>query len=235
MTVNAYREDLAYIHDMGHSDLARAAAERTVEELGRGGFHQGTVVDLGSGGGVFASEVIRAGYSVLGVDSSEAMVAIARQRSPESTFWVDSFASVDLPTCVAVAAIGEVLNYVSDERDDTEERNKLFRRIYDALVPGGFVIFDMAGPDRATSVGQHRTFMEGPDWAVLLETELNERETCSSGESSVSGKSDRCTGVTPRSIGSRLSSPRTFWSPWLPSDSKLRRLKATALSGCPWV
>src|SRR5262245_45411545 len=103
MAVNAYREDLAYIHDMGHSDLARVAAERTVKELSSGGFHQGTVVDLGCGSGVFASEVSRAGYSVFGVDSSEAMVAIARQRSPESTFQVGSFASVDLPACVAVA------------------------------------------------------------------------------------------------------------------------------------
>ena len=174
MSVNAYREDLAYIHDIGHGDLARAAAKRTVEELRSAGFHQGTVVDLGCGSGIFAREVSRAGYSVMGVDASDAMVAIARQRSPESTFWVGSFASVNLPPCVAVAAIGEVLNYVGDEKNDTEERNALLRRVYDALVPGGFVIFDMAGSDRAPSAGPRRTFMEGPDWAVLVETELDE-------------------------------------------------------------
>ena len=54
MPVNAYREDLAYIHDVGHGGLARIAAQRLMEELRSAGFHKGTVVDLGCGSGILA-------------------------------------------------------------------------------------------------------------------------------------------------------------------------------------
>lgn len=107
MPIKAYREDLAYIHDVGHGDLAEAAARRLVEELRVRGFRSGVVVDLGCGSGILASIVSDAGYRVTGMDLSDAMVAIARKRAPQAEFYVRSFLSADLPDCVAVTAIGE--------------------------------------------------------------------------------------------------------------------------------
>jgi hypothetical protein len=107
------------------------------------------------------------------MDLSDAMVAIARERSPESEFHVRSYVSADLPTCIAVTAIGEVLNYAFDERSGMQAREDLFRRAYQALAGGGLMMFDMANSDRATP-GNHRTFVEGSDWAVLVESELDE-------------------------------------------------------------
>jgi SAM-dependent methyltransferase len=172
MPENAYREDLAYIHDVGHGALAEAAAQRLVEELRGAGILDGVVVDLGCGGGVLARSVSQAGYRVIGMDISEAMVAIARERAPESEFYVQSFVSADLPACIAVTAIGEVLNYAFDERNGTQAGRDLFRRAYEALAPGGLLMLDVAGSERAAA-GSHRTFVEGSDWAVLVESELD--------------------------------------------------------------
>ena len=168
---NAYREDLSYIHDTAYGGVARDAAKRLLDELARVGHPRGTVVDLGCGSGILARHVGQAGYRVVGVDLSDAMLAVARAQAPNAELRVGSFVSVDLPECVAVAAIGEVLSYGFDAANDDRARADLFRRAYEALVPGGLLLFDVAGPERAEP-GSQRTFAQGPDWAVLVETDL---------------------------------------------------------------
>jgi SAM-dependent methyltransferase len=167
--VDAYRTDLAYIHDAGHGSIAADAARKLIKELTRGGFREGTVVDLGCGSGILAAHLVRAGYQVLGIDISEAMVALAHAGVPDAKFRVGSFVSADLPVCVAVTAVGEVLNYGFDTANDNTARVHLFQRVHRALVPGGLLMFDIAGPDRKQP---RRTFAEGSDWAVLVEADL---------------------------------------------------------------
>ena len=169
---DAYGTDLAYIHDAGYGGIAYDAARLLTEELARVGCREGTVVDLGCGSGILAHHVLEAGYGVVGVDVSDAMVAMARKRAPGAKFHVGSFVSTALPRCVAVTAIGEVLNYAFDTANDSRARAELFERVYHALVPGGLWLFDMAGPERATPGQGQRTFAEGSDWAVLVETDV---------------------------------------------------------------
>jgi len=167
--VDAYRTDLAYIHDIGYGGIAVAAARRLITELTNAGCRDGTVVDLGCGTGILAGHLVKAGYRVIGIDVSEAMVARARPTVPDAEFRVGSFVSTDLPACVAVTAVGEVLNYGFDTANDHDARVRLFERVHHALVPGGLLMFDVAGPERKQP---HRTFAEGPDWAVLVEADL---------------------------------------------------------------
>ena len=169
---DAYREDLAYIHDTGYGVVACEAAGRLIDELARAECQDGTVVNLGCGSGVLACALIEARYHVVGIDVSEAMVALARTRAPKATFQVGSFVSTDLPRSVAVAAVGEVLNYVFDSANDDAARTDLFRECTEALVPGGVLLFDVATPERARPGKPHRTFATGADWAVLVETDL---------------------------------------------------------------
>jgi SAM-dependent methyltransferase len=169
-TVEAYRQDLAYIHDVGHGAIARDAADRLITELAIARHPSGTVVDLGCGSGILAGTLVEAGYRVVGVDMSDAMVAFARVRAPNAEFHVGSFVSVSLPTSVAVTAIGEVVNYAFDPANGEAALTDLVRRAYEALAPGGILLFDVAGPDRAQSSESHRTHATGPDWAVVLET-----------------------------------------------------------------
>ena len=174
MPQDAYRENLAYIHDAAHSALAQAAAQRLIKELRGTGSDRGLVVDLGCGSGLLAREVSSAGYHVIGIDLSEAMVAIARKRAPDAEFFVGSFVSFELPACVAVTAIGEVLNYAFDDRNNTEAHGDLFRRAHRALVPGGLLMFDVAGFDRAPAGERVQMSMEGLDWKIDAETQLDE-------------------------------------------------------------
>ena len=74
-----YREGVAYIHDAGHAGFALETAPGILEILAQSGIHEGLVVDLGCGSGLLARELLDAGYGVLGIDISEAMVELARK------------------------------------------------------------------------------------------------------------------------------------------------------------
>lgn len=172
---DAYQDDLAYIHDVGFGHLARSAAAIIVEQLGQQGIHEGIVVDLGCGSGITARVLCDAGFTVIGIDLSEALIKIAQRRVPEAEFQVGSFVTAQIPPCVAVMAVGEVFSYSFDEANSNAARAALLSRIYAALMPGGLLLFDMAGPDRAPLISPQRTFMEGSDWAVLVEAEVDHK------------------------------------------------------------
>jgi SAM-dependent methyltransferase len=172
-----YGDDLARIHDERYSRLAGCAAEVIVEALHDAGFHSGTVTDLGCGSGITALGVSDAGFDVLGVDLSGALVRRARERVPEGDFRVESFLMEEIPDSVAVTAVGEVLNYLADERNGRVAREDLFRRIHASLPHGGLFLFDAAGPDRAPPEGRAATSAEGPHWTLVLEEEADEART----------------------------------------------------------
>ncbi|MFB2968731.1 trans-aconitate 2-methyltransferase [Aerosakkonema sp. BLCC-F183] len=163
-----YKEDLAFIHDVGFSDYALKSAPGILEILHRSKIGEGLVVDLGCGSGLLTQELAKADYRVLGVDISESMIAIARQRVPDAEFRVESLFKVDIPTCNAVTSIGECLNYLFDA-DNTHL--ELFDRIYSALIPGGVFIFDIAEPGQVTPGNSTKGFIEGENWIVLVEKE----------------------------------------------------------------
>jgi len=164
--MQAYQSDLAYIHDVGFGDFARKAAPGLLAILRRAGIRGGLVVDLGCGSGIWAAELTR-GYDVLGIDISCPMLALARKRAPAARFVNASFLSAKLPPCDAVTAIGECFNYTFDRRSSRRELARFFRRVYEALRPGGVFIFDIAEPGRAL----RRAYAEGKDWAILFEAE----------------------------------------------------------------
>jgi hypothetical protein len=69
---------------------------------------------------------------------------------------------------VAVTAVGEVLNYTFDRDNKRREMARFFRRVHEALQPGGVLVFDLAGPER--ELGRvPRRWTVGDDWALLLE------------------------------------------------------------------
>ena len=81
-----YREDLSFVHDAGFGGFARAAAPHLLDLLRRRGIESGAVVDLGCGSGIWARELVDAGYEALGIDASAAMVRLARRRAPAARF-----------------------------------------------------------------------------------------------------------------------------------------------------
>jgi SAM-dependent methyltransferase len=123
---------------------------------------------LGCGSGLTAEILHQAGYQVLGMDISDAMISSARTRVPTAEFRVASLFTADIPPCAAVLSIGECLSYAFDTNSDTV-LDALFRRIYQALAPGGVFIFDVVVPGHAAPGEIVKSFTEGQDWIVLVE------------------------------------------------------------------
>lgn len=163
----AYAEDLAYIHDRGYGGFASGSAPGLLKLLHQNGIASGTVVDLGCGSGIWARELVRAGYQVVGVDLSSAMIEIARARVPQATFHAASFLEFALPPCHAVTAMGEIFNYLFDAKNSLRALKAVCANIFKALAPGGLLIFDVSEPGR--SKGQTQRFNLGDDWACLVE------------------------------------------------------------------
>jgi SAM-dependent methyltransferase len=166
-----YKEDLAYVHDVGYGDFALKSAPGILQILDRNETREGLVVDLGCGSGLWARELRKARYDILGIDISESMIGFARRRVPDAEFRVGSLFGADIPPCDAVTALGEVLNYLFDPDNDDRTLVRLFHRIHNALAPGGVFIFDVAEPGQVTPGAATRSFSEGEDWVVLLEKE----------------------------------------------------------------
>ena len=172
---DAYREDLAFIHDAGFGGMARAAGPVLIDALRKQGFDRGLVVELGCGSGIMSQSLAEADYDVLGIDISPAMIALARERVPGGTFRVGSFVTADLPPCIAVAAVGECFNYLFDRGNTLPSLSRLLRRIHRTLDRDGLLLFDVAEPGRVPGGGPRRLFVEEADWAVLVVAEEDRR------------------------------------------------------------
>jgi SAM-dependent methyltransferase len=164
---DAYQDDLAYIHDTGFGTFARSSSPGLLSLLRQNGITGGVVVDLGCGSGIWARALADAGYEVVGVDLSPAMIALARRRVPEATFHVASFLGFPVPACRAVTALGEVFSYLFDPKNSPRALRRVCQGVFDALAPGGLLVFDVAGPGRYKGLTQG--FAEGEDWACLVE------------------------------------------------------------------
>jgi SAM-dependent methyltransferase len=151
--------------------MARAAGPILIEALRQRGFGCGLVVDLGCGSGILSQAIVDAGYDVLGIDLSPAVIERARARVPGGTFRVESLLTAELPPCIAVAAVGECFNYRFDGRQSPVALTDRFRQIHRVLKRDGVLLFDVAEPGRVPRGGPYRVFVETPDWAVLVVAE----------------------------------------------------------------
>jgi SAM-dependent methyltransferase len=161
-----YDSDLARIHDEGFGDLAEHAADFVIDLLRRRGIEKGQVLDLGCGAGQLAAALDNEGYDVWGADVSGPMLARARERVPSATFVQGSIARVALPDCVAATAVGEVLNYLPRRADV----GTVFRRVHQALGPGGFFVMDVAGPGSVDPSGRRTVARVSDDWTIVART-----------------------------------------------------------------
>lgn len=164
----AYRNDLANIHDAGFGHFAGGGGALLRAELRRGGRDHGLVIDLGCGCGILSELLAADGFDVLGIDLSAAFIEAARQRVPRGCFRVESLLTAELPPCVAVAIVGEGLNYLFDDRHSPEGVRQVLARAFAALAPGGLLIFDVSEPGRVPGPGPAKVHVEGDGWAVLV-------------------------------------------------------------------
>lgn len=163
-----YANDLAYIHDRGFLDFARRAAPAVLRALRDRCQPGARVVEIGCGSGGLTRRLAAAGYRVLGIDLSSAMIRLARQKVPAAELRVASWYDFVPPPCAAIVAVGECLNYCAHTpaRHWSAVRSFL-RRAGKALPPGGVLLFDFL--ERPPGRRPFRTVHAcGHDWAVLV-------------------------------------------------------------------
>lgn len=166
---NSYAEDLAYIHDAGYGMTAAAAARELRRRLRKAGIRDGHIVSLGCGSGILLEDFVKHGFLATGIDVSAEMLEIARRRAPGARLEHDSYRNVRIPSCEAVTAIGEVLNYQFDEElKGLKTLKKLFRRVHASLPVGGILMFDLATPRRSTAEEEKTRWWDEEDWALML-------------------------------------------------------------------
>lgn len=98
------------------------------------------VLDLACGTGNLTQELIARGYRVVGLDISNDMLAVARDKLPGTEFFQGDFLSWGLGRDFdAVACIYDSLNNLLKD----EEMVKAFSEVSDHLRPGGIFVFDL--------------------------------------------------------------------------------------------
>ncbi len=163
-----YEDDLAYIQAAGFSGFATGAAPAIVARLRAARLPVRTVVDVGCGAGVITRALTDAGFDVLAIEPSRALLAIARTAAPAARFRNASVYEATLGSCGAILAVGEPLTYHSRDADGDELVQRFFRSAASALAPGGPFIFDVIvteGPP-LDAKGWSGT----DDWVILYET-----------------------------------------------------------------
>jgi SAM-dependent methyltransferase len=164
-----YRTDLAWIHHAGFSQFATLASLGVIASLQSHRIREGLIIDVGCGSGVLTRALTDAGYDVLGIDASPAMIELARTTAPAARFEIATFDEATLPPCAAVTAMGEVLNYGTLARVRTLVHNAAH-----ALPPGGLLLFDIAERDGYPPHDERR--IGGDDWSVIVVKDSDGRQ-----------------------------------------------------------
>lgn len=138
--------------------------------LKREGTRPGVVVDLACGTGRLANLFAAKGWSVIGVDISKKMLAVAEKNSRKARTKVTYVRadmrkwskrnSADVVTCVY-----DSLNHLSTKAD----LQKVFRNVYQTLKPGGLFLFDINDPEFFENYWNGRSdFVERRDYFLVV-------------------------------------------------------------------
>ena len=121
-----------------------------------------SILDLGTGTGSLALELIQRGYDLIGVDSSEEMLSRARERA-EALGVLDRFLLLcqDMTefelygTVEAVVSCLDGINHLTEKGDLA----KCFSLVHNYLVPDGLFLFDVNSPYKFENIYGDRDYI----------------------------------------------------------------------------
>lgn len=135
-------------NEFGWNYFPEAFGEQLLEWLDRNQVTVKTSLDLACGTGVLCEILHGHGIKAAGMDFSEGMIAIARERNPEIDYEVADMITYrpdkrfDLVTCT-----GDALNHIIDLKDVEQ----IFRNVYGYLEKGGYFIFDILNENEVST------------------------------------------------------------------------------------
>ncbi len=102
-------------------------------------YHCKSLVEIGCGSGNLASRFANAGFDFLGMDLSDEMLSIAKEKSPSVQFIKNDMRNFDLQTKLNAAIItGRTISYLITNNDVVD----CFKSINKSLTEKGIVCFD---------------------------------------------------------------------------------------------
>lgn len=132
---------------------------------------KGLVLELGCGTGNMTRRMADKGFDMIGLDSSEEMLSIARELSSEQDdgilYLCQDMRDFELyGTVAAVICVCDSINYMITE----EDIRKVFGRVGNYLDPGGLFFFDMdTGYLYEEILGDNTTVMNREEGSVIWE------------------------------------------------------------------
>ena len=127
-------------NEFGWNYFPEAFGEQLLIWLEKNHVQVKTSLDLACGTGVLCEILHEKGIESCGMDFSEGMIAIAKQRNPEIFYEVADMITYrpqkqfDLVTCT-----GDALNHIMDLKDIEQ----IFKNVFEYLKEGGYFIFDI--------------------------------------------------------------------------------------------
>ena len=101
------------------------------------------ILDLGCGAGVpITAYLIERGHYVMGIDSSQAMLDLARAQVPNADFILGDMLSVELDQ-----SFNAIVGWDSVFHIEREKHSAVFRRCHSWLEPEGFLLVSLGGSD----------------------------------------------------------------------------------------
>lgn len=137
-------------NEFGWNYVPEAFSEQLLTWLKRNHIEMKTCMDLACGTGVLCEILKENGIEPAGMDFSEGMIAIAKERNPEIPYEVADMITFrpekkfDLVTCT-----GDALNHIMDKSDV----KRIFENVYSYLCDGGYFIFDILNEKEVSEGG----------------------------------------------------------------------------------
>ena len=127
--------------------------------LKKSNINKGLVLELGCGTGKMSRRLADMGYDMIGIDTSEEMLSVARElgegKDDGILYLCQDMRGFELfGTVAAVICVCDSMNYMLSE----EDLSKVFELVNNYLDPGGLFIFDMDTPYAYEEVMADTTF-----------------------------------------------------------------------------
>lgn len=168
--MNCYN-DFAYIYDKLVSDVDYDKFSDCIQQIFEmNKLKPELVLELACGTGNFTERLVKSGYDVIALDSSEQMLDVARKKQENVLFLNQDMTDFELyGTVDAIVCVLDGINYVTDKR----KLQKLFKLCHNYLNYDGLLIFDINSEYKLKNVIGNNTFVsDNDDVFYVWENEL---------------------------------------------------------------
>lgn len=142
------------------------------------GITDGLVCELGAGTGEMTIRLSKKGFDMIGIDNSDSMLAVAREKTEEDTdilYLLQDMREFELyGTVKAIVSVCDSVNYITDPDDLVT----VFKLCNNYLDPSGVLVFDFNTKYKYESVIGETTIAENGEYASFIWENYFDSESC---------------------------------------------------------